>query len=58
MAIVTGPGVVEVWMEVIALLTEAADLGVAQVGPPPPHHTQGGGGGEGGGKAGASHKEN
>ena len=39
MAIVTGPGVVEVWMEVIALLTEAADLGVAQVGRRPQHHS-------------------
>ena len=39
MAIVTGPGVVEVWMEVIALLTEAADLGSAQVGRHPQHHS-------------------
>jgi hypothetical protein len=39
MAIVTGPGVVEVWMEVIALLTEAADLGSTQVGRRPQHHS-------------------
>ncbi len=32
-------GVVEVWMEVIALLTEAADLGSTQVGRRPQHHS-------------------
>ena len=41
MAIVTGPGVVEVWMEVIALLTEAADLGSTQIGRRPQHYCLG-----------------